>query len=35
MVIEKINKLNEEIYIELMKDPKLVELESKLKKLEK
>ena len=33
-IIEKINKLNEEIYIELMKDPKLVELESKLKKLE-
>jgi len=33
-IIEKINKLNEEIYVELMKDPKLVELESKLKKLE-
>jgi len=33
-IIEKISKLNEEIYIELMKDPKLVELESKLKKLE-
>ena len=34
-IIEKINTLNEEIYVELMKDPKLVELESKLKKLEK
>jgi chromosome segregation ATPase len=30
-IIDKINKLNEEIYNELMKDPRLKELEAKLK----
>lgn len=34
-IIDKINKLNEEIYNELMKDPRLQELEAKLKALSK
>ena len=33
-IIDKLNELNEEIYIELMKDPKLQELKKKMKALE-
>ena len=33
-IVDKINELNEEIYVELMKDPKLQELQKKMKALE-